>query len=50
MASNNGATASTGAYAYEAPAVKVIGSVESITLSSRSGSFSDFRGRSDKKS
>ena len=37
------------AAAYSAPALTVLGSVESITLSSTRGSFSDFKARSDKR-
>ncbi|MEO6715313.1 MAG: lasso RiPP family leader peptide-containing protein [Mycobacteriales bacterium] len=36
------------ARAYEPPAVVVLGSVEAVTLSSRNGSISDFRGRQNR--
>jgi hypothetical protein len=34
--------------AYEPPAIVVLGSVAAITLSSQSGSISDFKGRTNK--
>lgn len=35
--------------AYEPPVIVVLGTVEQITLSARSGSYSDFKGRATKK-
>lgn len=47
MVHSDGVTNAAGGY--QPPAVTVIGTVEAITLSARSGSYSDFKGRSDKK-